>query len=177
MKHCPHCKSEILNDSIYCDRCGQHLMICSDCGTFARGKFCPNCGGKNIIDPLEYEQMQQTQSVAHAASVAAAPVAMQPIQLISADGSIVLKIDDATQQYMIGRKSPQFAYDLLSCSRMSREHATICWNQTAGVWQVTDVGSTHGTFVNDQRITPHVACTISNGDKVTFANYEFNIKV
>ena len=23
MKQCPHCKSEILDDSLYCDRCGQ----------------------------------------------------------------------------------------------------------------------------------------------------------
>ena len=169
-------------------------MFCTNCGSkFEDGNlFCPNCGTKveSVAQPVEAPapaaapveaapvQAAPVEAVAPVAvPVAAAPVAMQPIQLISADGSIVLKIDDATQQYMIGRKSPQFAYDLLSCSRMSREHATICWNQTAGVWQVTDVGSTHGTFVNDQRITPHVACTISNGDKVTFANYEFNIKV
>ena len=25
MKQCPHCKSEILDDSLYCDRCGQHV--------------------------------------------------------------------------------------------------------------------------------------------------------
>ena len=26
MKQCPHCKSEILDDSLYCDRCGQHSV-------------------------------------------------------------------------------------------------------------------------------------------------------
>ncbi len=48
----------------------------------------------------------------------------------------------------IGRESAKI---LLSDDSVSRRHASINWNGQAHV--VTDLDSTNGTFVNDQRVT------------------------
>lgn len=118
MKQCPHCNSEILDDSIFCDRCGQRLMACADCGAFVRGKFCRNCGSKNIIDALEYEQRQKTVPESEPESITDVPTQERhTATLTSADGSITLQIDDSAE-YIIGRKSPQFGKQLINCRHL-----------------------------------------------------------
>ena len=98
MKQCPHCNSEILDDSIFCDRCGQRLMACADCGAFVRGKFCRNCGSKNIIDALEYEQRQKTVPEPEPEPITDVPTQERhTATLTSADGSITLQIDDSAE--------------------------------------------------------------------------------
>lgn len=160
MKQCPHCNAEILDDSIFCDRCGMRLMVCVDCGAFVRGKFCRNCGGKHIIDALEYEQRQDEQHQKHTAT------------LISTDGSIKLDIDSSTEN-IIGRKSPQFGRALAACSRMSRTHAVINWDDNEKCWLLTDLASAHGTMINKFKLDSETPYYLKDGSTVTFANYEF----
>ena len=173
MKQCPHCNSEILDDSIFCDRCGKRLMACADCGAFVRGKFCRNCGSKNIIDAFEYEQRQKT-----APEPEPEPIPDVPTQekhtatLTSADGCITLHIDNSTE-YCIGRKSPQFGRDLAGYTRMSRSHATIKWDEEDGRWLLADLHSTHGTMINQSKIDSDTYYYVGDGDTLSFANYEF----
>ncbi len=169
MKQCPHCKSEILDDSLYCDRCGQHLMICADCGTYARGKFCPNCGGKHIIDPLEYEQQHKhEQSVENSTDIE-----KRMAELRSTDGSITLLLNDA-EEYIIGRKSPQFGKQLAGCARMSRKHAKMWCGKDDGKWRVYDFASTHGTKINGYPLETETTYYINDGNTISFAGYEFS---
>lgn len=176
MKQCPHCNSEILDDSIFCDRCGKQLMVCADCGTFARGKFCPNCGGKNIIDALEYEQRQQAEPISELEfTPIASPTPEHTATLTSADGSITLHIDDSAE-YIIGRKSPQFGRLLAGCSRMSRTHAAINWDNEENSWLLTDLASAHGTMINHYKLDSEVPYYLKDGSTVTFANYDFNFE-
>ena len=160
MKQCPHCNSEILDDSIFCDRCGKQLLVCADCGAFVRGKFCRNCGSKNIIDALEYEQRQKAAPEKHTAT------------LTSTDGSITLQIDDSVEN-IIGRKSPQFGRVLAGCARMSRTHAVINWDDKEGCWLLTDLASAHGTMINQLKLDSETPYYLREGSTVTFANYEF----
>ncbi|MBQ8457338.1 MAG: SEL1-like repeat protein [Prevotella sp.] len=175
MKQCPHCKSEILDDSLYCDRCGQHLMICADCGTYARGKFCPNCGGKHIIDPFEYEQRQKAAPEPETKPDPIPDASNQEkhtATLTSADGSITLHIDDSAE-YIIGRKSAQFGRQLAGCARISRSHAAIKWDEEDGRWLLVDLHSTHGTRINQSKIDSDTYYYVDDGDTLCFANYEF----
>ena len=179
MKQCPHCNSEILDDSLYCDRCGQRLMICADCGTFIRGKFCRICGGKNIIDSFEYEQRHGRPTVSLTGNSSQEEDSNAPkggsrmAELHSADNRISLLLDDS-DEFIIGRKSPQFAVDLAGCAKMSRKHAMICWSNGYGQWQVTDLDSAHGTRINGKSIPAETPYDIHDGDTISFAGYEFS---
>lgn len=46
MIQCPKCKADLLDDSSYCDQCGEKLMFCPKCGDGQprRGKRCTKCG-------------------------------------------------------------------------------------------------------------------------------------
>ena len=179
MKQCPHCNSEILDDSLYCDRCGQRLMICADCGTFIRGKFCRICGGKNIIDSFEYEQIHGRLTVSLTGNSSqeggsnASKGGSRMAELHSADNRISLLLDDS-DEFIIGRKSPQFAADLAGCAKMSRKHAMIRWSNGYGQWQVTDLDSAHGTRINGKSIPAETPYDIHDGDTISFAGYEFS---
>lgn len=55
-----------------------------------------------------------------------------------------------------------FVIDLL----VSARHARI--QKKAGSLVVTDLDSTNGTFINDKRLAPGVAATVSPGSYITF---------
>jgi pSer/pThr/pTyr-binding forkhead associated (FHA) protein len=50
-----------------------------------------------------------------------------------------------------------------SVSRISRPHARI---YHGNVWEIEDCGSTSGTFVNTEPISPHTRRTITDGDLI-----------
>ena len=47
---------------------------------------------------------------------------------------------------------------------ISRNHARITVAQRR--YQITDLGSSNGTFVNEQQLTPNVPRLLSNGDQI-----------
>jgi len=52
---------------------------------------------------------------------------------------------------------------------VSGVHARIKKKQ--GNLLVTDLDSTNGTFINDKRLRPGVAATVSPGNSITFGNF------
>ncbi|MCM8814925.1 MAG: FHA domain-containing protein [Candidatus Omnitrophica bacterium] len=63
---------------------------------------------------------------------------------------------------------------------VSRRHAVI--QLIEGKYYITDVGndgkgSTHGTFVNNERITSGIRCEIKSGDRIRFAEVECLVKI
>ena len=75
----------------------------------------------------------------------------------------------AKDKYAVGRDSD--ADLVIGRSSVSRNHSRL-WRDEAGDWWVQDLGSTNGTFVNEERI---VSRRLSEGDQVRFGDviYKF----
>jgi pSer/pThr/pTyr-binding forkhead associated (FHA) protein len=59
---------------------------------------------------------------------------------------------------------------VLEHASISRQHAALCYNLDRGVWQVLDLGTTHGTFVDSR---PVVKVRLAS----PFRKYLFNIAI
>ncbi|GIV17638.1 MAG: hypothetical protein KatS3mg022_3073 [Armatimonadota bacterium] len=64
---------------------------------------------------------------------------------------------------------------LLSDPSVSRSHARIIVQN--GAVTIEDVGSTNGTFVNGQKLTPQVAVPLSDGAEVTFGGTKLTVRI
>jgi NIMA-interacting peptidyl-prolyl cis-trans isomerase 1 len=60
------------------------------------------------------------------------------------------------------------AHVALDHESISRRHAGLFWNET-GELSLMDLGSSHGTFLNDKAIPENTPMTVRDGDKVRFA--------
>lgn len=105
----------------------------------------------------------------------AAPSAPQPAAQRQVPGHLVcrnpqlrLYIDNV----VIGRREGGYASVFASFGMVSGRHAEISRSSSGG-WQVTDLGSTNGTCLNGRLLTPNVPVAFWVGDRVSFANVEF----
>lgn len=60
----------------------------------------------------------------------------------------------------------------LALARISKYHAYFS-RDAAGVWNVTDAGSTNGTFVDGQKVQERLPHSVHNGQEVAFGPYRF----
>jgi hypothetical protein len=92
------------------------------------------------------------------------------LELLETRQSIMIPIKE---KITLGRpdpvtgKEPDVDFTTLAGYRMgvSRYHAEIHW-QKDNVLQVCDLGSSNGTFVNNERLQPNVPRNVYNGDEV-----------
>jgi len=81
------------------------------------------------------------------------------------------------QECIIGRRSDcQFSLpdpDAL----LSGRHASVCRHGDS--FAITDLGSTNGTYLNDERtpIRPHESVALSDGDRISLGPYELRVAV
>lgn len=84
-------------------------------------------------------------------------------------------------QLIIGRKDPETGespeVDLLEYGALekgvSRRHASVLWRE--GSIQIMDNGSPNGTFLNGQRLVPHQARVLRDGDDVRLGHLVLRI--
>ena len=111
---------------------------------------------------------------------------------IATKGTILLEDPEAgVQRKLIGRKSQQnqvFDVDTLpftlgklegyvdaviNVPSVSRLHARIYAGTDSGTYQIEDLNSTNGTFVNEQQISPYTKTPLHVGDVIRLADEEF----
>jgi hypothetical protein len=102
-----------------------------------------------------------------------------PVWLLEGRGSfnqaIELRLDPRQLQarvQAIGRDSSQCELPV-DDPTVSRKHASICW--TAGEFQLTDLGSTNGTWLDDQPVKQKMV-TLRVGQTLTLGKVIFNVQ-
>jgi len=179
---CPNCKSDIDNDSIYCDQCGQALEFCTKCGRVGIGKRCSYCGA-----PMAYPQPS---SVDNNVSRVSPSVSMTATSTTMATGAtrgykqpslslmnVVLGINIVgVDEAVIGRREGPYITLFQSNKYVSGRHAQLHYNMDKG-WTIVDRKSSNGTFLNGKKLTPDEPCVLSNGDTLAIANVNLKVKI
>lgn len=122
---------------------------CPYCGALTRpgAKFCPVCG-----QPLS--------------GAAALPAGAQPTQLtsVSVDTLVTTKgqiFDLLTPIVIIGREAAEVQ---IADRLVSRQHARL--EQTSTGWQIVDLNSSNGTFINGAQLVAQQPCRLQPGDQI-----------
>ena len=58
---------------------------------------------------------------------------------------------------------------------LSRMHCRI--DLEDGIYYITDLNSTNGTYINGKRVSPNALYPIENGDTITLANIDFVMQI
>lgn len=96
----------------------------------------------------------------------------KPGHLVCQNPSIRLGIGDGA---IIGRRG-SYAQAFAGQGYVSGNHARLQYN-ACGQFEVVDLGSTNGTFVNGQQLAPNMPKVVNVGDIVKFANLEFAVLI
>lgn len=96
----------------------------------------------------------------------------KPGHLVCQNPSIRLGIGDGA---IIARRG-SYAQAFAGQGYVSGNHARLQYN-ACGQFEVVDLGSTNGTFVNGQQLAPNIPRVVNVGDIVKFANLEFAVQI
>ena len=162
---CPFCKAIINDDSRFCDQCGKELHFCPECGQPKRGTECPACGADLVsadaffntgeTEPKVEPKEQQT---------------VNPIQEMTMVGDgFNLKLKEGVFGRTMGIY-PEFGSSIY----ISGTHGELrCLD---GQWQIRDLGSHNGTFVNGVKLTPNTWVDLHIGDNLKIATTHLILK-
>ena len=113
----------------------------------------------------------QTPAVATPANAPTIRATMPAFALSSLQGKSIA-IPDCAQPASIGRTENNAI--VVADAGVSSRHAQLHW--TNGALQITDLGSTNGTFVNGEKLAPHVARKLKVGDRLRFGKLDFLLR-
>ncbi|KAG2430609.1 hypothetical protein HXX76_010127 [Chlamydomonas incerta] len=88
--------------------------------------------------------------------------------LVFKDGGVIQDIVLGKVVTVFGRV-PELADVVLDHPSISRQHATAAWHPARGAWLLTDLGSTHGTWVGETRLGKNEPTELVPGVEVRFA--------
>ena len=184
---CPFCSKEIENDSFYCDQCGEELRICPSGHGFKKGKICSDCGtklveAKNVANSqtqppvvtspqtppsTQQPQLQATETVQK--TFRPNVFSTEPKYLVSGAINARLELKNGA---IIGRQTGDYVNVLSSQKYVSRTHARVQKND-AGAWEIVDLNSSNGTFLNGQQLVPNQPAVFKIGNTITFYDIDF----
>lgn len=177
MIQCPECRSMIPDDSAFCDQCGKELKWCPECGRPKRGAECPVCGSDLVPG-------RKWLAGASAAEGAGENTGANPVydSAASRQGEVLPPASALVgngwrmtlQPGQFGRGGGIWP-ELGSCPYVSGLHGQIS-EGPGGCWNITDVGSTNGTFVDGIRLQSGVATPLKKGSKVRIATLDFIVE-
>lgn len=179
---CAYCKSNIDDDSFWCDQCGKEILICPKCNKPCKGKMCSSCGTSLV-------SKKSTTSVGSAPAVVpgATPVQVTPsvietatsgeLHLINKTLGIDLTVSNGD---IIGRTTGRFVDIFDKYSNVSGKHLQLNFDHLKG-WTVTDLDSSNGTKYNNIALKPMQPQVLSDKSFLTIAylgaGIEFYIEI
>jgi len=200
---CPFCGKEIENDSFYCDQCGEEMKLCPTHG-FKKGKVCSDCGTKLVeaknastgqAQPVATQGPSPSIQNPNLQSSPQATFAGQPSQPASqpspeatvrpgaappavpkylVSNAINARLD-LRNGAIIGRRAGDYIHVFGNQGYVSGTHARIQQN-AAGVWEIVDLDSTNGTFLNEQKLFANQPAAFKTGDTIAFYDLKFVVE-
>ena len=203
MIQCPECRNMIPDDSAFCDQCGKELKWCPECKRPKRGTECPVCGSDLIPGRKWLEGGAAAVASSGAAggpNAAGGPGAAGEGGVKNGEecntpqgldrGGASKSAENASANigatalvgngWRLNLQSGQFGRaggiwpELGTCPYVSGRHGTISGD--AGNWNITDIGSTNGTFVDGVRLQTGVATPLKKGARVRIATLDFTVE-
>lgn len=95
------------------------------------------------------------------------------IRLVAVNAPNHFEIEIDKDEVLIGKKAELVDAAITYNNAISRKHCKIM--RYGGNYQIVDVGSANGTYVNKVRIAPNQPCPIKRGDVIRLANSDFQI--
>ena len=138
------------------------------------GQHRPNTGQQVVTPGQPIADMNTDRTMRPGATPPPPPRQPQakPGHLVCQNPSIRLGIGDGA---IIGRRG-SYAQAFAGQGYVSGNHARLQYN-ASGQFEVVDLGSTNGTFVNGQQLAPNMPRVVNVGDIVKFANLEFAVQI
>lgn len=138
------------------------------------GQPMPNTGQQVVTPGQPIADMNSDRTMRPGATPPPPPRQPQakPGHLVCQNPSIRLGIGDGA---IIGRRG-SYAQVFAGQGYVSGNHARLQYN-ASGQFEVVDLGSTNGTFVNGQQLAPNMPRVVNVGDIVKFANLEFAVLI
>ena len=145
------------------------------------GQHTPNTGqpmpntGQQVVTPGQPTADMNTDRTMRPGATPPPPPRQpqaKPGHLVCQNPSIRLGIGDGA---IIGRRG-SYAQAFAGQGYVSGNHARLQYN-ASGQFEVVDLGSTNGTFVNGQQLAPNMPRVVNVGDIVKFANLEFAVQI
>ena len=138
------------------------------------GQPMPNTGQQVVTPRQPIADMNTDRTMRPGATPPPPPRQPQakPGHLVCQNPSIRLGIGDGA---IIGRRG-SYAQAFAGQGYVSGNHARLQYN-ASGQFEVVDLGSTNGTFVNGQQLAPNMPRVVNVGDIVKFANLEFAVQI
>ena len=135
----------------------QIYMNCPGCGKKIRRtfRFCPGCGAAVEEEPTVQVDLRTGRGF-----------------LFRESTGEWIEVGEALR---IGKSRVNNDYAMPTVTTVSRNHAVI--EGKDGTWQITDLGSTNGTFINGREIPAHTQTAIAHGDKLCLANENFIFEI
>ena len=138
------------------------------------GQHTPNTGQQVVTPGQPIADMNTDRTMRPGATPPPPPRQPQakPGHLVCQNPLIRLGIGDGA---IIGRRG-SYAQAFAGQGYVSGNHARLQYN-ASGQFEVVDLGSTNGTFVNGQQLAPNMPRVVNVGDIVKFANLEFAVQI
>lgn len=179
--NCAYCKEPIDNDSRYCDQCGQEVKLCPDCRRTGKGKMCTSCGKPLVLlaqiapqPAVEKEVPVPSDNTGTIRLPVETPTIRNPVlKLINKNLNHDLVIEDNT---IIGRNTGPHVSLFASFNQVSGKHCSFKYDPEKG-WLVTDLGSTNGTMLNNQKVAPNVPAVLCDKSYLKIANIEYYVAI
>lgn len=95
-----------------------------------------------------------------------------PVRLVCSAAGIRLGLGNGA---VIGRRKGDYVSAFASQGYVSGTHARLQKN-ASGQWEIVDLDSTNGTFVNGNCLSPNVPVVFNIGDVIRIANLDFKVE-